>query len=167
MNGSFAVSASQSCTYTEARARYVLGKVHDHLIGLAMRNLLSTDKARDWIDTLLYLLDEQAIDCFEIQCRLPSGRSCGWRHNVDDTGSLVEDSPSGGVDTFALPPGTVVGLTVNLRNDCRNLDTVLRELERRGWGSGRLLDGPVVRERAYSRSGYGLIRSRVGQWDEE
>lgn len=164
---SFAVSASQSCTYSEARARYVLGKVHDHLVALAIRGLMSMDIAQEWIDALLYLLGERAVDCFEIQCRLPSGQSCGWRHDVDDSGSLVEDNPSGGVDTYALPIGTHLGLSVKLRNDCRNLDAVNRELARRGWGSGQLLDGQVVRERTYSRGGYGLVRSRVGQWAEE
>lgn len=164
---SFAVTASQSCTYSEARARYVLGKVHDHLIGLAIRGLMSMDRAQKWIDTLLYLLGEKAIYYFEIQCRLPNGQARGWRHGLDDTGFLVTDDPSGGVDTYALPIGTQIGLMVNLRDGCRNREAVLRELERRGWGNGHPLDGPIVRERTFSRGGYGLVRSRIGQWDEE
>lgn len=165
---SYATTVSETCTYTEVRARYVLGKVYDRLIALAMRGLLSIETAQRHIDDLLYLLAENATDRFEIQCLLPSGQSRGWRYEVDDTGGLVTDDPSGGMDAYSLPASTAIGLVVSLREDCGNRDAIFRELVRRGWGdNGRLHEGRGVREHTYSRGGYGLVCSRVGQWEEE
>src|SRR4051794_32193443 len=72
-----AYTVSVTSTYSEARARYVLGKVKDELLAFTMRGLLPIEEARRWCDDLLYLLDLGAIDHFEVQCHTPSGRCCG------------------------------------------------------------------------------------------
>jgi hypothetical protein len=154
---------SSSSTYTESRARVVMRKVFADLLGITSRGFLALDRAQRWVDEIKYCLDKEAVEFFEIQFRLPSGESKGLQYEVSDDGTLSEDSRSGGMDYFDLPDGTKVHLVVRLKSTHRHL--VVPQLTLWGWGfNGTMLEGQVVRDHAYSKSGYGMIRKRVGEW---
>jgi hypothetical protein len=62
-----------------------------------------------------------------------------------------------------LSAGTKANIVVTYRDDVE--PDVRAEMRRRGWGPGGVsLAGNATRERAYSKEGYGLIRSKVGDW---
>jgi hypothetical protein len=142
-----------------------MDKVLDDIVGLFARGFITKQRAIDWYQDLLYILSKEAAECFELQCSTPSGRRVGLRYVVTDDGQIYEDHDSGGLDYFAFPDGTAVNLFVALRMASRNYCDVLEELVRRGWATnGHQLNGPVTRERAYSKDGYGVTRHRVGGW---
>ncbi|MFY0567847.1 hypothetical protein ACN28E_29015 [Archangium lansingense] len=149
-------------TFTEARVREVMKFVLEDLIGCVMRNFVSQENAQTWWDDMTYLMTQQAISAFELQFTRPDGTRGAFRYEVSDDGSLLESSHSGGQRLHMLPSGTRAGIYVKYRDDVQ--PHVKEEMRRRGWGSGSSVAGVAVRDRAYSKEGYGLIRSRVGEW---
>jgi hypothetical protein len=56
-------------------------------------------------------------------------------------------------------------LFVDLNFSARNIGTVRTYLNGRGWGTnGEAIKGVSVRDRAYAKDGYGVIRSKIGTW---
>ncbi|WP_373371234.1 HORMA-1 domain-containing protein [Stigmatella ashevillensis] len=137
--------------------------VMDDLMGCAVSGFLSTEEAQRWYSDLTYLLTQQAISIFELQLTLPDGSEVGFEYKVSNDGSLFESSSSGGQRLHLLPRETKANLWVRYHDDVGSY--VREEMRRRGWGpGGGSLTGGAVRERAYSKDNYGLIRSRVGDW---
>lgn len=149
-------------TFTEARVREVMKLVLEDFVGCVLRDFVSRERAQQWWNDLTYLLTQQAISAFELQFTRPNGTQGAFRYEVSDDGALLESSPSGGQRLHMLPSGTQTTLCVTYRDDVQS--HVREEMHRRGWGPGSSLGGTAVRERAYSTEGYGLIRSRVGDW---
>jgi len=165
MHQTYAVTTTRTNTYTEARARYVMEKVLDDIIGLFSRGLITKERALSWHADLSYIISMKAMDFFEIQLRTPGGSTPGLRYELTDDGQLYEDTDSGGIDFFLLPTGTTAGLFVSLRENSPNAAAVRSQLQANGWGTnGHKLDGTIVRERAYSSDGFGVTRNRVGDW---
>lgn len=165
MYQTYTATGSRSSTYSEARARYVMDKVLDDIVGLFARSFITKQTALDWYRDVYYILSKEAAEFFELQFSTLGSRRVGLRYVVTDDGQIYEDSDSGGLDYFALPDGITVLLFVRLRTYSRNYRDVVQELCRRGWGTnGRELDGTLTRERAYSKDGYGVTRNRVGDW---
>ncbi len=159
--GTYTVTGTN--TFTEARVREVMKPVFDDFIGCAMRGFVEREQAQGWCDDLTYLLIQQAISDFELQFTRPDGTRCGFQYVVSDDGSLIEASSSGGLKLHQLPAGTSASVRVTYREDVK--PHVREEMRRRGWSpGGTSLAGDAVRERAYSKDGYGLIRSRMGDW---
>lgn len=149
-------------TFTEARVREVMKFVYDELVGCFLRGFISQAAKEEWLDDLTYLLTQQAISEFEIQFTQPDGKKGAFRYQVSDDGSLLEASPSGGQRLHMLPSGTRASLYVEYRTNVES--QVKEEMRKRGWGPGSRVDGTAVRDRAHSKDGYGLIRSKVGDW---
>lgn len=150
-------------TFTGARVREVMKPVLDDFVGCVLRGFVSTERAQKWCDDLTYLLTQEAISAFELQLTLPDGSEVGFRYEVSDDGSLLESSRSGGQRLHLLPQGTSASIWVRYRDEVK--PHVGEEMRKRGWGpGGASLEGDAVRERAYSKEGYGLVRSRVGDW---
>jgi hypothetical protein len=63
-----------------------------------------------------------------------------------------------------LPAGTSAALFVDLDDGARAIATVRAYIRARGWGTGNAVEGDPVRDRAYSKDGYGLTRGKVGAW---
>ena len=84
------------------------------------------------------------------------------------TGRCSKDAGSGGVDYHTFPVETRVTVTFRWR------DGVARRQRRPrsasswrsvvGRSNGSLIEGEVVRDRAYSTAGYGVVRNKVGNW---
>lgn len=158
-------SSSYSSSWSEARARAVMDKVLDDLLGMALRGLVTKAQAVKWTEELLYALDCQAAEAFEFKFQLPCGKEKAIRFQVSDDGSLTNDSESGGIDYYDLPEGTATNLVLKPRADARKLDTLLDYLSRRGWGTnGVMLTGSGILDKAYSKQGFGLVRTKVG-WE--
>jgi hypothetical protein len=159
-------SYSRTSTYTDSRACVVMKKALNDIIGLFTTDLITKDTALKWYKDILYVLSKEAADFFEIQFRSSSLEQCGIRYEISDDGYIYEDSESGGIDYYGLPNDTQVYLFLKIRTNSPNYDEVLQELENnRGWGTnGKALENSIVRDRAYSKDGYGLFRNKVGQW---
>lgn len=149
-------------TFTEARVREVMRVVLEDIVGCITQGFLSRERAQRWNADLTYLLTEQAISSFELQFTQPGGARGAFQYEVSDNGSLFENTRSGGQRLHMLPRGTDVSLYVKYREDAE--PHVKEEMRRRGWGAGSSVGGTAVRDRAYSSEGYGVIRSRIGEW---
>lgn len=159
-------SYSRTSTYTYSRACVVMNKALDDIIGLCATKFITKDQALKWYEDILYVLSKEAADFFEIQLRSSSLEQCGIRYEVSDDGYIYEESESGGIDYYGLPNDTQAFLFLKLRTNSANYSEVIEELQNnRGWGTkGEALDNAIVRERAYSKDGYGLVRNKVGTW---
>ncbi len=160
---SYSSTLSASSTYTEARARKVMGKVQSDLIGMQNASLIAEHQVTKWVDDVLYCLNKEALRMFEFQLTLPDGSKRGIRYNVKDDGTISEDASTGGIDYYDLPKGTRVNLVIDPREG--KLSSIQLELQARGWGfNGQVLPGEGTRDSAYSKDGYGLQRMKIGAW---
>jgi len=155
-------TSSRTDTFTEASARYVLGKIFDDFNGVIFRGF-STDSEtiRDWRDDVAFVMMHDALYHFELQFKYNSQK---WavRYEVDKYGGISRDDDSGGVDFYSIPSGATVHIV--MKNDKSN-ETVNNYLARRGWTSGGgfiAVDG--VGDKAYSRNGYGVNRKMYGDF---
>lgn len=157
-------SGTYTSTYTEARARVVMVSVLEDLIVLAAARLVAHEKAKKWMEDLLYLLKARVLNYFELQVYSSNGsRVGGYKYILKDDGSLQENSKSGGIDPYALPLGATVGLFADIDFTKSNISEVNQYLASRGWGTnGTSLIGQASYERAYSKDGYGFQRFKIG-----
>ena len=158
------ITSSRSGTFTAARVRDVMFEVHADLIQLVSPGLISMETAKSWAEDLTYILERQAAKGFQLQFRCSGHEHRAVDYRVSEDGTLHESSTSGGINYFALPRGTQVILFVFLDFQARSINEVNVELAKRGWGSGQAIEGAAVRDRAYSKDGYGLIRAKIGAW---
>jgi hypothetical protein len=160
----YAGTRTNTSTYTEARARYVVGKVYEDFLSMLSRGLITKHSADKWREDLIYIMGQQALDQFEVQFTRPNGKRDGFRYKLDDSGNIYTDDDSGEVDYYDWPNGTVANLVVTLRENSIRYRDVLEELHsRRGWGNnGSSLEGDNSDPRSFSNSGYGLNRNKIG-----
>jgi hypothetical protein len=167
MTSSATYTQTWTSTVTEARVRVVMRKVLADLIAIVGAGLLSDASAQKWHDDLIFVLAQRAAAKIQVQLRVPDGRKCALEYVVSDDGTLLEDAGSGGIDYHTFPVDTQVTVTFRWRDGCPAATTakVCKFLEERGWTfNGSLIEGEVVRDRAYSTAGYGLARNKVGDW---
>jgi hypothetical protein len=131
---------------------------------LAGASLILFDTAVRWIEDLTFFLRHEAVHRFQIQLTYPNGQRIALDYRVSSDGSIRESGTAGGIDYYALPSGTRATLFVELDNNARAIETVRAYMRRRGWGTGQAVEGEPVRDRAYSKDGYGVIRHKVGAW---
>jgi hypothetical protein len=152
-------------TYTEARARYVMGKVFDHLISLCMRGIITKAYADEIRSDILYLLDRRAVTFFELQFKYPNGNEIGGLHYaVRADASISIDTDSGGVDFWSLPQNTQVNLLVQLNRNSIHIAEVDKQIAEWGWVNGTSLAGVHQPKGSFSKEGFGLKQSIVGIW---
>lgn len=148
---------SYTNTYSEARARIVMLEVGADFYALASANLISFDVAQKWTEELSFVLLQQTVRGFQIQLRRPGSSTIALDYRVSSDGSVLESSMAGGINYYALPAGTTAGLVVDLNYEARNIAVVKRYIGERGWGTnGQAVEGPVVRDRVYSKDGFGV-----------
>lgn len=158
---------SRTATFTAARVRQVMNSVYDDLLALVSARLLSREDGARWYEDLLYLLLEAVVETFEVQIEPPGASPRALRYVVRDDGRIQGSMPSGGLDLYFLPIGTSVTLYVTYRADAGDLTRIHEELARRGWTAGGApVGGRTVHDRSYGAGGWGVERSRVGEWDE-
>jgi|GEM_PF-1844275 len=156
---------SESTTYTAARARYVMGKVQEDLLGLMNRGLINLERVNSIKSDVLYLLDKQALKYFQLQFKTPEGKEIGGLHyDVKSNGQIFSDEDSGRINYWMLSSDTKVNLLVDLDRNSNYIDEVDRQLEDWGWGTGTALSGTKEVLKSYSKEGYGLTQSKIGTW---
>ncbi|MCU0435380.1 MAG: hypothetical protein MUC87_18125 [Bacteroidia bacterium] len=158
---SYTSTHSVTDTYTEARARYVMGKIYDDFTHLITRgfNYPGRDEIRKWRDDLLYLMDKKALRHFQVKFSLPGGNEEAWEYILKSDNSIQTDSKSGGKDLYDYPDSASVSIVVNYD---RSNSEANEYLEKRGWGDGGyFLTGTVTSNGAYSKDGYGTINNII------
>jgi Bacterial HORMA domain family 1 len=163
MTGTF--TASQTSTYTDARLRAVMPEVGADFYALAGAGIVSLDVARRWTEELTFVLHQEAARGFQIQLGCPNGHRIALDYRVSSDGSIRESGTGGGVDYYALPSGTRAFLFVDLNYKAAKIAVVQTYIRQRGWTlDAQAVQGEVVRDRAYSKDGYGVIRGKIGAW---
>lgn len=158
-------TASRSSTFSEARAREVMRDVLGDFMNVASRGLRPRDTLQTWHEEVQHAVLQEVVELFELQFTMPDGTRAALRYTVRDDGTIAGGARAGGVDFFALPEGTRVGLFMVYRAGAKNLESVQAYLRARGWGSGGVLvTGETVRDRSFSKDGFGVARDKVGDW---
>jgi hypothetical protein len=156
---------TETNTYTDARAYYVMGKVYENLIGLMSRGLITKTRVDNIRSDILYLLSKGALDFFELQfCKSNGSKLGGIHYKAISNGYIYSDEESGGFDFWSLPNETRVILFVNLDYNSKYIQEVEKQLEKWGWGTGKRLEGDTTYLKSYSKDGYGFKENKVGIW---
>jgi hypothetical protein len=165
MHGSFTSTASQTNTYTDARLRAVIPEIGADFYNMACAGLISCDNAQRWTDELTFILQNQTAYGFQVQLTYPNGQQVALDYRVSSDGSIHESSTAGGIDYYTLPAGTHPFLFVNFNYAAPKASAVTAYLRERGWSfNAHPVQGDLVRDRAYSKDGYGVIRGKIGNW---
>jgi Bacterial HORMA domain family 1 len=157
-------TATHSSTFTEARAREVMRNVHSDFMNLASAGLITREDAQRWYDDIAYAVLSEVVATFQVQLTRPNGTTFGLSYTIRDDGTVLEDSKAGGFDPFGLPRGTYACPCIFYRLEAPNFERVRADLRKRGWGPGGSLIEGGARDRAFSKDGYGIERSKVGEW---
>jgi hypothetical protein len=165
MSGTQTATRSQTNTYTDARLRAVMPEVGADFMGPAAAGLITFERANKWTEELTFILQNRAAHGFQIQLRCAGRSTIALDYRVSSDGSVRESSTAGGINYFALPAGTTASLFVELDFTARNIAIVREYLRQHGWGmDGQAVQGTPLRDRVYSKDGYGFIRGKVGDW---
>jgi hypothetical protein len=137
--------------------------VHEDFMIVANAGLIEREKIKEWFDELSYAVPHNVVSCFQLQLRPPDAEPRALSYTIRDDGAVPDGSKGGGFDPYALPRNTRVSLYVKYRSGAPNLEKVLAWLRERGWGSGgSLVQGNTSQDRAFSKDGFGFVRSKVG-----
>lgn len=131
---------------------------------LSGAGIISFDVAARWTEELTFVLRHQAANGFQLQLTYPNGTRVALDYRVSSDGSVRKSGTAGGVDYYALPAGTFATLFVDLDFKSPTIATVRTYTQQHGWGTGSPVQGEVVRDRVYSKDGYGVIRGKIGMW---
>ena len=152
-------------TYSETRAKYVMGKVYEDFMGLMTRAIISKERADRMRRDLLYLLDKKVLKSFQLQFANRNGQKIGGIHyEVRSDSTIAIDDQSGGIDFWGLDDDTTVNLFIKKDPSSPNLAEVNRQLIAWGWGPGSALAGTSTYAKSYSNSGFGVKQSIIGTW---
>jgi Bacterial HORMA domain family 1 len=164
VSGVQAATRSQTNTFTEARLRAVMPEIGADFTNMAGAGIIPFTAAQRWTEELAFVLQKQAARGFQVQLNCPGRAPIALDYRVSSDGTVRESGKAGGIDYYLLPEGTTATLFVDLDENSRNILEVRLYTCQRGWGVGSAVAGEAVRDRAYSKDGYGVIRGRIGTW---
>jgi hypothetical protein len=165
VNGSYTATRSKTDTFTDARLAAVMPEVGGDFYALAGAGLITLGTAMRWTEELTFVLSHKAAHGFQIQLTSPGRNPIALDYLVSSDGTVQESGTAGGIDYYSLPAGTKAGLFVNFNFAARDFAIVKNYTQQRGWGTnGQAVQGDPVRDRVYSKDGYGVIRGKVGTW---
>jgi len=162
MSGTY--TNTRTNTYTESRARYVLGKMRDDFIALKAREFpgLSTASIDKWWRDISYVMYAKALKKVELQFRLPEGKEWAITYSIVSDGNIYRDDKSGRNDFWNLPDGIQVSIVIS--RDHENIN-VSEYLEKQGWTSGgTYVQGNESDHGGYSKNEFGVNITRTGDW---
>ena len=155
---------AETVSWTASRVAAVMKSVLDDLLLIHARGFLPLDRALKWHTDLSYLLEQGALEKFEVQLTPPGRARLGLHYRVVN-GGLFSCDPSGSINLYWLPDGTTTTILLSYQWDCPRLAAVLAEMARRGWVSGgTYIDGAPQGAHRYGVDGIGLSRGAVGEW---
>lgn len=165
MTGVMTATRSRTDSFTEARLAAVMPEVGADFYAMASAGLIATATAQNWTEELTFVLKHKAAHGFQIQLRCAGRDPIALDYRVSSDGTVHESGTGGGIDYYSLPDGTRASLFVNLNYQAPQIAIVSSYTAQRGWGTnGQAVEGDPVRDRAYSKEGYGLVRGKVGNW---
>jgi hypothetical protein len=165
MSVSATATRTDTDTYTDARLRAVMVEVGADFYAPAAAGLITYERACKWTEELSYILQHRTARSFQIQCTKPDGSKAALHYVVSSDGSVRQSGNAGGIDFFGLPKGSWLSLFVDIDWQSSNSAIVRDYITQRGWGmDGQAVQGDLARDRVYSKDGYGVIRSKIGQW---
>lgn len=157
--GTFTRSSTDA--YTEAKARYVKGKIFDDFNSMMYRGFtsVSANDLKEWRDDIQYIIERNALYHFEVQFRT-SDKKWAVRYEVDKAGGISRDDDSGGLDFYNIPETASISMVV--KRDHTNKD-VSDYLVKRGWGTGgEFIAEGASNDKSYSKDGFGVNRKILG-----
>ena len=164
MSGFQTATRSQTNSFTEARLRAVMPEVGADFTNMAGAGIISFSTAQRWTEELTFVLQKQAARGFQVQLSCSGRAPIALDYRVSVDGTVRESSKAGGIDYYSLPEGTAATLFVDIDNSSSNIMEVRLYTRQRGWGVGAAVLGDAVRDRVYSKDGYGVIRGKIGTW---
>lgn len=163
MTYSSTTTRSTTTTTTEARVRYVMGKVMSNFNALVAAGLLSRERADKWHEDLVAVQMIDALASFQVQFAMGSSAPYCLNYEISSDGSVQMDATSGGLNVYDIPKNTSTTLCVGLHPGKYAVGR--EELERRGWTfNGKLMAATGSESRSFSSGGYGITRSKLGTW---
>lgn len=158
-------SDSQSDTYTEARAQYVLGKIFDDFHNIGYRGFdyfeRNPDQLRKWREDIYFLMTKKVLKKFQVKFAA-DGKEWAVEYTIKSDGSIQQDDYSGGVDYWEIPAHASIGIVATWDRHKKDVET---HMQSRGWvGGGSYVEGDLIDDGAYSKSGYGATKGRRGAW---
>jgi hypothetical protein len=165
MTGAYAGTRTTTNTYTEPRAKYVTDKAFEDIIGIETRGLISSRQGELWRQDILFFLEMEALDFFELQFTKPNSvKKAGLKYIVVSDGGIYCDDESGGDDFWIFSKETKVNILVS-RKMSKNETAVKDYLTKRGYTSGNSIEGAGTHQRDYSKNGFGFQKNRTGTWE--
>ena len=155
-------TASSTDAYTEARAKYVMGKAYDDFLALMSRGFdgITKQVLDNWRDDILYFMDKRALEWFQVQLVLPDGTKKALMYEVKHNGMFLSDNASGGINFWQFPKESKVSLLFHRnQNNSEDIDAYVL---RRGFGIGSVITGTSSGQVTYSKDNYGLTRKMIG-----
>lgn len=149
------ITKSQTDTFTEARARYVLGKIFDDFNAIIYRkfNHITTDDLKEWRGVIQYIMERNALYKFELQFT-KGNQEWAVGYEVDKQGNIARDDDSGGIDFYSIPADA--SLSILVRRD-RSNEEITKYLEKLGWGTGgTFLTEESDTHKSFSKDGFGV-----------
>jgi hypothetical protein len=150
-------------TYSVADVRAVMQNTFEDIIGFAIREMVTFEQAKQWIEDLTYTLNKKALRSFELQLWNGSGRFKSYRYEVNTYGVVSSGSVSGGIDYYSIPAATTIRLYADLNSNSPTYSEVLKELlGNRKWGNnGSAMQGTANYDRSYVSGTLQLKRSVI------
>lgn len=158
---SYTSTFSNTDTYTDSRAKYVMDKVSDDFHHLIARGFKYPGKQeiQNWRDDLLFLMKNKALIKFQIKFEFPNGGKEAWEYVLKADNSIQTDNKSGGKDLYDYHVDTTVSIVIS--RDHSNQD-VNDYLAKRGWVSGgAFVTGTTTVHGGYSKEGYGFTNNII------
>lgn len=155
---------SSTSTCTKSRVDVILDLFCGDLVAFIARELMTRERAINWLRDLTDVLILEAVDHFQVKVTFPAGTEIGLDYEVSDDGRIKATDASGGFSTSFIPPGSLLSLVIRWRANAPRLEAAQRLLHDRGWGPAMMLGVSGAPERAYSEGGYGVYRRFAGDW---
>lgn len=154
-------------TYSESRARDVMGKIFDDFHHICYRGFdqfnENSDQLQKWKKDIYFLMTNQVLISFQIQFTGTNSKEWAVEFEIKADGSIQRDNESGGINYWEIPSEVKIDVIVKWKKGKHSVD---EEMINRGWiTGGNYIEGDLIDDGAYSKGGYGATKGRRGSWE--
>jgi hypothetical protein len=143
-----------------------MGKIFDDFHDIAYRGfeqLEGNNRLQKWKEDIFFLMTNQVLKSFQIQFKGSGSKEWAVEFEIKADGSVQSDNESGGINYWEIPNDAIVDLLVKWEKGKKIVDD---EMESRGWITrGSYIEGSLLDNGSYSKSGYGATKGRRGSWE--